>query len=77
MDGPREGQRVEGGSRGLNRILALSEGVIAIAITLLVLNIEVPEIPEDLVAAELPGELLDLWPKFLSYVLSFVVILFY
>ena len=28
-------------------------------------------------AEELPGELLDLWPKFLSYVLSFVVILFY
>lgn len=77
MDEPREGQRGEGGSRGLDRLLALSDGVFAIAMTLLVLNIEVPEIPEDLVAAELPGELLDLWPKFLSYVLSFVVILFY
>lgn len=76
MDEPRGEQRIEGG-RGLDRILALSDGVFAIAITLLVLNIEVPEIPEDLVSEELPGELLDLWPKFLSYVISFVVILFY
>ncbi len=72
----REGQRIEGG-RGLDRILALSDGVFAIAITLLVLNIEVPQIPEDLVAQELPGELFDLWPKYLSYVISFLVILFY
>ena len=60
MDGPREGRRVEGDSRSLDRILALSDGVFASALTLLVLNIEVPEIPENLVAEELPGELLDL-----------------
>lgn len=77
MGGPREGRRVESDSRGLGRILALSDGVFAIALTLLVLNIEVPEVPEDLVAEELPGELLDLWPKLLSYVISFVVIIFY
>jgi len=29
------------------------------------------------VAEELPGELLDLWPKLLGYVISFVVIIFY
>jgi uncharacterized membrane protein len=73
---PREGRRVEGDSRSLGRILALSDGVFAIALTLLVLNIEVPEVSEGLVAEELPGELLDLWPKFLSYVISFVVIIF-
>jgi uncharacterized membrane protein len=73
MAEPREGQRIEGGS-GLDRILALSDGVFAIAITLLVLNIEVPEIPEDLVAQELAGELLDLWPNYLSYVFSFLVV---
>jgi hypothetical protein len=68
--GPREERRIEDNSRSLDRILALSDGVFAIALTLLVLNIEVPEIPEDLVAEELPGALLDLWPKFLSYLLG-------
>ena len=77
MSGPQEGQMIEGDNRALGRILALSDGVFAIALTLLMLNIEVPEIPENLVAEELPSELLDLRPKFLSYVLSFVVIGFY
>lgn len=77
MGGPREGRGVEGDGRSLNRILNLSDGVFAIALTLLVLNIEVPEVPADLAAEELPGELLALWPKFLSYVISFVVIIFY
>jgi uncharacterized membrane protein len=74
---PLEGSRVEDDSRGLGRVLALSDGVFDIALTLRVLNTEVPEIPENLVTEELPGELLDLWPTFLSYMLSFVVILFY
>jgi uncharacterized membrane protein len=42
---------------------------------LLVLNIKVPEIPDDLVADELPAQLLALWPKYFGYVLSFVVII--
>ena len=61
----------------LERIVFFSDAVFAIAITLLVLDIKVPEIPERLVAQELPEALAALWPKFLSYVLSFVVILFY
>jgi uncharacterized membrane protein len=77
MGGPREERRIEDNSRSLDCILALSDGVFAIALTLLVLNIEVPEISEYLVAEELPGALLDLWPKFLSYLLSFMVIIFY
>ncbi len=69
-------QKAEGG-RELDRIVFFSDAVFAIAITLLVLNIEVPEIPEDLVAQELPDRLLGLWPKFLSYVISFLVIVTY
>jgi uncharacterized membrane protein len=61
-----------GGDR--DRIVNLSDGVFAIAITLLVLDIRVPNIPEKLVASELPGELLSLWPQCLGYVLSFVSI---
>jgi uncharacterized membrane protein len=57
--------------RDRDRILNLSDGVFAIAITLLVLDIRVPDIPE---ATQLPPALLSLWPKYLGYVLSFVVI---
>jgi uncharacterized membrane protein len=60
--------------RDRDRIVNLSDGIFAIAITLLVLDIRVPDIPENLVAAELPGELLSLWPKYLGYFLSFVSI---
>ena len=69
-------QKIEGG-RELERILFFSDAVFAIAITLLVLTIEVPDIPPDLVSEELPGRLLDLWPKLFSYVISFLVILMF
>ena len=59
-------------SRDRDRIVNLSDGVFAIAITLLILDIRLPDIPENLVASELPGELLALWPKYLGYLLSFV-----
>ncbi len=60
--------------RDRDRIVNFSDGVFAIAITLLVLDIRVPDIPENMVAGELPAALLALWPKYLGYVLSFVVI---
>jgi uncharacterized membrane protein len=56
---------------------SISDAVFAIAITLLVLDIRVPEIPERLVVEQLPQRLYELRPKYLSYVLSFVVILMY
>jgi uncharacterized membrane protein len=62
-------------SRELDRIVFFSDAVFAIAITLLVLNIEVPDIPQGRVAQELPGQLLALWPKYFSYFISFLVIL--
>jgi uncharacterized membrane protein len=60
--------------RDRDRIVNLSDGVFAIAITLLVLDIRVPDIPENLVAGKLPEELLSLWPRYLGYFLSFVSI---
>jgi len=57
-----------------NRIEALTDGVFAIVMTLLVLDISIPEIARSSVQAELPRRLLELWPKFYSYVLSFVVL---
>ena len=55
-----------------DRIVNLSDGVFAIAITLLVLDIRVPDIPENMVASKLPAALFSLWPNYLGYVLSFV-----
>lgn len=54
---------------GIERILAFSDGVFAIAITLLVLDLHVPAGARDLGRA-----LLDAWPRYLSYILSFVTI---
>ncbi len=56
------------------RILAFSDAVFAIAMTILVLTITVPNIPDRLVADELPGKIADLWPHLFSYLLSFAVI---
>lgn len=67
-------QRIKGGDRELDRIVFFSDAVFAIAITLLVLSIEVPQIPENLVAEELLDQLFDLGRNMLSYVLSFLVI---
>jgi len=59
---------------GRNRIEALTDGVFAVAMTLLVLDIRVPELQQPLATAELPLKLLSLWPKFLSYTISFVIL---
>jgi uncharacterized membrane protein len=56
------------------RLDALSDGIFAVAMTLLVLDVRLPDEfhPHD--ANELVRGLLDLWPKFLPYVLSFGVL---
>ena len=48
------------------RLFAFSDGVFAITITLLVLEVKVPEIAKELVATELLQTLLDLVPEILS-----------
>ena len=59
---------------GRNRVEALTDGVFAVAMTLLVLDIKVPELEQAAASAELPYRLLALWPKFLSYAISFVIL---
>jgi uncharacterized membrane protein len=56
------------------RLEAFSDGVFAVAITLLVLNIQVP-VPKPLGTDGLPGALAALWPHYLAYGLSFAAIL--
>lgn len=59
---------------GNERLLAFSDGVFSITITLLVLEIKIPDIAENLVATELPTALLHLVPKFIGHILSFIVL---
>lgn len=61
--------RVEG--TDLARVVAFTDGVFAIAITLLVLNLDVPELSS---GKELADELGKLWPHLLAYFLSFAVV---
>src|SRR5215211_5568130 len=63
-----------GGGIDTGRTISFSDAVIAIAITLLALNLEVPQVPESSAAAELPSALLELWPNLFSFVLSFWII---
>ena len=52
------------------RLETLGDGVFAIAMTVLVLGIAVPDVPR----GELWTHLVHLWPKFASYALSFVML---
>jgi len=59
----------------LDRIIFFSDAVFAIAITLLVLEVKVPEIPHDEVTNRiLTNSLLELIPKFAGVIVSFFII---
>jgi uncharacterized membrane protein len=66
---PRRDEEKETG-----RVEAFSDGVIAIAVTLLILEIKVPKVDE-LGPEGLFTKLLELWPSFLAFVTSFGTIL--
>jgi uncharacterized membrane protein len=57
----------------VGRIEALSDGVFAIALTVLVLNIQIPE-SDHPNAGDLAAKLALLWPKFASYGMSFIML---
>ena len=58
----------------LDRLLALADGVFAISLTLLALELALPEAAADLHGQALLTALLGVWPKLLSYVTSFTMI---
>jgi uncharacterized membrane protein len=73
--GAARGRRVyERGEDEFNRVLAFSDGVFAIAMTLLVVGIGVPTLRESGSEAELLDKVGDLLPELFSFVLSFAVI---
>lgn len=66
--------RFRRGELGLNRIEAFSDGVFAIIVTLLVLELKVPALPHHAGVAELRDSLLQQAPKFLSWLISFIIV---
>ena len=58
-----------------SRVEAFSDGVFAIALTLLTLGLNVPELPADVSNEMLFSALLKLWPSYFAFVLSFSAVL--
>ena len=59
---------------GNERLCAFSDGVFAITITLLVLEVKIPEISKELIATKLMPELFHLFPFIISHLISFLVL---
>ena len=59
---------------GLERLIFFSDAVFAIAITLLALDLRLPGGGESPGNAQLLAQLLEIWPKYLAYVVSFLAI---
>ena len=60
--------------RELDRLVAFSDGVMAIAITLLVLKIEIPEFDGTPSTADLGDAVVDLIPNIITFVWSFLLV---
>jgi uncharacterized membrane protein len=57
-----------------NRVETFSDGIFAIIVTLLILEIKVPHIEHPAAAGELMRSVIHLLPKFVSWVISFLTI---
>ncbi len=67
---------VESGTE-LERTVYFSDAVFAIAITLLILDIKLPNVSEEQLRTDLPILVLGLLPQFISFVITFLMIGFY
>lgn len=68
----RDDHEGEGATRGTARMEAFADAVFAIAFTLPVVEIVLPEVKDS--GTELAGGLLELWPSYLGYLLASFVI---
>jgi uncharacterized membrane protein len=59
---------------GLERLVFFSDAVFAIAMTLLVIDVRLPELGGQISDGELADALGELWPRIFAYALSFAVI---
>lgn len=56
------------------RLEALIDGTFAIAMTILVFDLKVADITENLVHEQIAQKLFDLWPSFVGYFISFILL---
>ncbi len=68
---------MRGQNFGVNRLEAFSDGVFAIVITLLVLELRVPEVHGPDMSQQLRHGLFELLPKFVSFIVSFIYVSIY
>lgn len=73
-EGEERGEEEELSLPSGRRITALADGVFAIVMTLLVLGVEVPQVPDEQIADRMVYEVLLLWPRIAAYVVSFLVL---
>jgi len=66
--------RFRHGEMRLSRVEAFSDGVFAIVVTLLVLELKVPPLKDHASVSELAHQLVELLPKFLSWLISFIIV---
>ncbi len=67
-------ERFSRGNLSLTRIEAFSDGVFAIVVTLLVLELKVPGLKDHASVQELWHQLYELLPKFVSWLISFIIV---
>lgn len=68
------GDETEPGGLGLERLVFFSDAVFAIAMTLLVIDVRLPELAGQISDGDLADALWELWPRVFAYALSFAVI---
>lgn len=71
---PTKKKPVPEDSLGLERIVFFSDAVMAIAITLLAIDLKLPQIDPSNAFMEVPGQLAAIRPNFMAFFISFVVI---
>jgi uncharacterized membrane protein len=70
-----EEQQEAHGEKETSRLEAFSDGVFAVAITLLIFSLQVPPLASIHTSKDLVGKLLLLWPSYLAFFISFATIL--
>jgi uncharacterized membrane protein len=58
----------------LERMILFSDAVFAIAITLLIIDLKIPDIPAPVTDQKMSDSVISLIPKFTGFVLSFFII---